>query len=102
MSLVSFLAGLVIFNVGVQLVVVDRLVCTLEVWEFMIGLLIVAAVIGVVVHVRWEVVVSFRFGAVSLGVRVAWSKVTCLFSCGVLSGGVENLIGELFKISSIF
>jgi hypothetical protein len=50
------------------LVVVDRSVCTLEVCAFTIGLLIVAAVIGVVAHVRWEVVVSFRFGAVSLGV----------------------------------
>ncbi len=87
---------------GVALVVVDCLVCILEVCAFMIGLLIVAAVIGMVVHVRCKVVVSFRFGAVSLGVRVAWSKVTCLFSCGVLSGGVENLIGELFKMSSIF
>jgi hypothetical protein len=68
LSLVSFLAGLVIFNVGVALVVVNCLVCTLEIWAFMIGLLIVAAVIGVVVHVRWKVVVSFGFGAVSLGV----------------------------------
>ena len=68
MSLVSFLAGLVIFNVGVALVVVDHSVCTLEVCAFTIGLSIVAAVIGVVAHVRWEVVVSFRFGAVSLGV----------------------------------
>ncbi len=38
----------------------------------MIGLLIVAAVIGVVVGVRWEVVVSVGFGAVAWGGRVAW------------------------------
>jgi hypothetical protein len=57
----------------------------------------------VVVHVRWEVVVSFKFGAVSLGGGSAWLKVTCLFSCGgVLSGGVENIISELFKMSSSF
>ncbi len=55
----------------------------------MIGLLIVAAMIGAVVHVRWEVVVSVRFGAVSLGGQVAWLNVTCLFSCGVLFGGVK-------------
>ncbi len=65
----------------------------------MIGFLIVAAVIGVVIHVHWEFVVSFGFGAVFLGGQVAWSKVTRLFSCGVLSGGVENVIGELFKMS---
>ncbi len=50
---------------GVALVVVDCFVCTLGVGAFMIGLLIVAAEIGVVVCDRWEVVVSFRFGAVS-------------------------------------
>ena len=65
LSLILFLIGLVIFGVGVALVVVDCFVCTLGVGAFMIGLLIVAAVIGVVAHVRWEVVVSFRFGAVS-------------------------------------
>ncbi len=68
----------------------------------MIGLLIMAAVIGVVVCVRWEVVISFMLGAVSLGGQVAWLKVTRLFSCSVLSGGVENIVSELFKISSSF
>jgi hypothetical protein len=102
LSLISFLAGLVIFGVGVALVVMDCFVCTLGVGAFMIGLLIVAAVIGVVVCVRLEVVVSFGFGAVSLGGPVTWSKVTHLFSCSVLSGGVENIVGELFKMSSSF
>jgi hypothetical protein len=67
LPLISFLAGLVIFGVGVALVVVDHFVCALGVGVFIIGLLIVAAVIGVVVCVHWEVVVSVRFGAVSLG-----------------------------------
>ena len=50
------------------LVLVDCFVCTLGVGVFMIGLLIVmTAVIGVVVCVHLEVVVSVRFGAVSLG-----------------------------------
>jgi hypothetical protein len=102
LSLISFLTGLVIFGVGMALVVVDCFVCTLGVGVFLIGLSIVAAEIGVVVHVCWEVVVSFRFGAVSLGGRVAWSKVTRLFSYGVLFGGVENLLGELFKMTSSF
>jgi hypothetical protein len=62
---------LVIFGVGVALVIVDHFVCTLGGGAFMIGLLIVAAVIGVVVCVRWEVVVFVGFGAVSLGGRVA-------------------------------
>jgi hypothetical protein len=44
------------------LVVVDCFVCTLGVGAFMIGcLLIMAAEIGVVGGVHWEVVVSFRF-----------------------------------------
>ncbi len=68
----------------------------------MIGFFIVASEIGVVVRVRWEVVVSFGFGAVSLGGQVAWLKVTHLFSCGVLSGDVEYNVGELFKMSSSF
>jgi hypothetical protein len=62
LSLISCLAGLVIFGVDVALVVVDCFVCTLGVGAFMIGLSTVAAVIGVVVHVHWEVVVSFGFG----------------------------------------
>jgi hypothetical protein len=33
---------------------------------------------------------------------VAWLNVTCLFSCGVLSGGVDIVFGELFKVSSSF
>ncbi len=33
---------------------------------------------------------------------MAWSKVTCLFSCGVLYGGVEVVVSELFKMSSSF
>jgi hypothetical protein len=84
------------------LVIVDCFVCTLGVGTFMIGLLIVAAEIGVVVGVHWEVVVFFGFGAVSLGGQVAWSKVIHLFSCSVLSGGVEYVVGELFKMSSSF
>jgi hypothetical protein len=40
------------------LVIVDHFVCILEVGAFMIDLSIVAAVIGVVICVRWEVVVS--------------------------------------------
>jgi hypothetical protein len=102
LSLISLLAGVVIFGVGVALVIVDPFVCTLGVGAFMIGLLIVAAIIWVVVCVCWEVVVSFGFGAVSLSGQVAWSKVTRLFSCSVLSGGVENVLSELFKMSSIF
>jgi hypothetical protein len=81
------------------LVGIDCFVCTLGVGVFMTGLPIVAAEIGVVVCVCWEVVVSFGFGAVSLGGRVAWSKVTYLFSCSVLSGGVEYVLGEFFKMS---
>ncbi len=73
---------------GVVLVVVDHFVCTLGVSLF----------IGVVVYVHWEVVVSVGFGAVSLCGRVAWLNVTCLFSCGVLSSGVENILGEFFKM----
>jgi hypothetical protein len=53
------------------LVIVDCFVCILEVGAFMIALSIVAAEIGMIVHVCWEVVVSFRFRAVSLGGRVA-------------------------------
>ncbi len=102
MSLISFLAGLPIFGVGVALVVVDHFVCILGVGAFMIGLSIVAAVIGVVVCVCWEVVVSVGFGAVSWGGPVDWSNVTHLFSCNGLSGGVEVIVGELFKMSSSF
>jgi hypothetical protein len=77
------------------LAIVNCFVCTLGVGAFMIGLLIVAAEIEVVFCVHWEVVVSFGFGAVSLGGQVAWLKVTCLFSCNVLSVGVECIVGEL-------
>jgi hypothetical protein len=98
LSLISFLAGLLIFGADVELVVVDCFVRTLGVGVFMIGLLIEAAVIRVVVCVYWEVVVSVGFGAVSWGGQVAWSNVTCLFSCGGLSGGVEIVVSELFKM----
>jgi hypothetical protein len=93
---------LLIFGVGMALVIVDCFVGTFGLGAFMIGLLIVAAVIGVGVCVRWEVVASFRFGAVSWGGQVAWSNVTSLFSCSGLSGGVGVVVGELFKMSSSF
>ena len=53
MSLISLLAGLLIFGVGVALVVEDCSVCTLGVGVFMIGLSNAAAMIGVGVCVGW-------------------------------------------------
>jgi hypothetical protein len=101
---VSILVGLFLSNVGVELVVVDLVLCTLGVDMFVIGLSIVAVMIGVDI-VRWGELFTLGLGAVmfnsdSCGGFAAGSKVTHLGSGAGFSLCVGAVTGVLFKMSS--
>jgi hypothetical protein len=89
-----------------ELVVVDLVLCTLGVGMFVIGLSIVAVVIGAAV-VCWVQLFTFGLGAVlfnsdSCGGFAAWSKVTRLSSGAGFSLCVGAVTGVLFRMSSRF
>jgi hypothetical protein len=103
---VSILAGLLLSNVGVELVVVDLVLCTLGVYMFVIGLSIVAVMIGVV-FVRWGELFTLGVGALlfdsdSCGGFAGWSKVTHLGSGAGFSLCVGAVTGVLLKMLSSF
>ncbi len=97
---------IVLSNVGMESVVVDLVLCTLGVDMFVIGLSIVAVMIGVV-FVRWGELFTLGLGAVSFdsdscGGFAAWSKVTHLGSGAGFSLCVGAITSVLFKMSSSF
>ena len=96
---VLILVGLFLSDVGMELVVVDLVLCTLGVDMFVIGLSIVAVVIGAV-DVRWVELFTLGVGAILVGSNscggfAAWSKVTHL-------GCVGAVTSVLFKMLSSF
>jgi hypothetical protein len=99
------LVGLSLFDVDVESVVVDLVLCTLGVGMFVIGLSIVAVVIGAAFE-RWVELFTLGLGAVfdadSCGGFAAWSKVTCLGSGAGFSLCVGAITGVLFRMPSSF
>ncbi len=102
--LISILVGLFLSDVGVELVVVDLVSCTLGVGTFVIGLSIVALVIRAAV-VCWVELFTHVLGAIlfnsdSCGGFAAWSKVTCHSSGAGFSLCVGAVTGVMFRVSS--
>jgi hypothetical protein len=100
--LISILVGLFLSNVGMESVVVDLILCTFGVGMFIIGLSIVALVIGAPV-VHWVELFTLGFGAVlfdsdSCGGFATWLKVTHLSYGAGFSLCVGAVTGVLFSI----